>query len=97
MAVAAALVPAHALLDIDQFGLPEHVESPDTTDCPVHQGYIFCQIIRSPAVPGAAQRVTPVAEDAPTIHVAHPGPASCGPISASIWSASLIPRAPPFG
>ena len=96
IAVAAALVPADAVLDIDLFGLPEHVESP-AADCPVHYGHLFCQIVRSLWVPGAAQRVTIAPEDAPTIHVAHPGHESCVPISASIWSASLIPRAPPLG
>ena len=96
MAVAMALVPADALLDIDQFGVPEHVESPGSTECPVHHGHLFCQIARSLAAPGAAQRVTIAGEDAPTVRIAQPGHESSIPISASIWSASLIPRAPPL-
>ena len=96
MAMAAALAPADALLDIDQFGLPVHVESPATTECLVHHGHLFCQIVRSLAAPGAAQRVTMAAEGAPAIHMAQPGRESPVPVSASIWSASLIPRAPPL-
>ncbi|MDE2980030.1 MAG: hypothetical protein OXU74_02445 [Gemmatimonadota bacterium] len=95
MVVAAALVPADAILDIDQFGLPDHIEAPGTTECLVHHGHLFCQIVRSLWATGAAPDISIAGEHAPPLYVAQPRPDASLTNNASIWSAPAIPRAPP--
>ncbi len=96
MAVAMALVPADAILDIDQFGSPAHIETPATTECQVNHGHLFCQIVRSLWAAGAAPDMSIACEHSPPIRVAQPRPDGLLANNQSIWSAPAIPRAPPL-
>ena len=96
MAVATALVPADAILDIDQFGSPDHVETPAAPECLVHHGHLFCQIVRSLWATGVAPDISIAGEHAPPIRFEDSCPDGSLTNSASIWSAPTIPRAPPL-
>jgi len=66
--VAFGVLPAaDALLDIEQMGLPVHIESEGSKECAPPHDHVFCQVVRSlaaateaPAVAGAIDLATPV-------------------------------------
>ena len=56
--VSASLSPADAILDIERFGSPVHIESPENADCAVDHGHFFCQVVRSLSKAGVSEGIT---------------------------------------
>lgn len=96
IAVATSLVPADAVLDMAQFEPPVHVETPESTECPGHDGHLFCQIVRSLWATGAAPGIAVAGQSSAPIRIAQRCPDWPLPADASIWSSPGIPRAPPL-
>lgn len=105
LAVAAALVAttsAGAVLGVfaDQdglaFGIPIHVETPDSDECPVAHSHVFCQVARSLSGPAAVPR--PAAQ-APAAHariVCLPMAPERGLDRPEFLTACVVPRGPPL-
>lgn len=96
IAASAVLTPADALLDIERLGSVDHIESPANADCSAAHGHLFCQVVRSLYAASVAHGFMVAGNNAPVIHLLPLGgqpDRCCGP---SIWSAPVIPRAPPL-
>lgn len=92
---AAGLGPADAILDIERFGSPVHVESPTNADCAVDHGHLFCQVVRSLSKAGIPHRITLSQETGPPVHLPEPDREAGRAPVASVLTGSVIPRAPP--
>jgi len=95
MGSTAALTHADALLDGGRMGSPDHLESPESTDCPVHHGHFFCQVVRSLAHASISRGITTGHGPAPPIRVAEADCESGEARGAPILFGSAIPRGPP--
>jgi len=93
--LSAVFSPADAILDIERFGSPVHVESPRNADCAVNHGHFFCQVVRSLSNAGVSGGITAPRIGAPPLRLSEPDRAAdCIP-TAPILVGSVIPRAPP--
>lgn len=91
----AALIHADSVLDGQRMGSPVHVESPESGDCAVHTGHVFCQVVRSLSHAGISYGVTMEDSRRPPIQVVEVSRerevARCAPI----LFGSVVPRGPP--
>lgn len=94
--VAAALGPADAILDIERFGSPVHVESPENADCAVDHGHLFCQVVRSLSKAGFSGGVTLPRVCLPPLRLPEPDCVAARLPIAPILRGSVVPRAPPI-
>ncbi|MYA63353.1 MAG: hypothetical protein F4X60_16230 [Gemmatimonadetes bacterium] len=92
---ASALTHAYALLDAASMGLADHVESPDGSDCAVHHGHFFCQVVRSQLEADVPLGVTVEAELAPPIRVVETHREGDDARSPPILLGAVSPRGPP--
>lgn len=90
-----SLGPADAILDIERFGLPIHVESPERADCAVDHGHVFCQVVRSLSKAGVSGGIMLPRVSAPPLRLPEPDTAADRPPATPILPGSGIPRAPP--
>ena len=95
MGSTAALTHADALLDGERMGTPDHVESPENGDCPVHHGHIFCQVVRSLAHASISREITTEQGSVPPIRVVEADCESGEARGAPTLFGSAIPRGPP--
>lgn len=94
--LAGALGPADAVLDIEPFGSPIHVESPESADCAVTHGHVFCQVVRSLSKAGVPGEIMLPRVSAPPLRLPEPDVATDSPPATPILLGSVIPRAPPI-
>jgi hypothetical protein len=97
LGAAAALPSADAMLDAERVGIPLHIESPHSENCPASHDHLFCQVVRSLAAVSAAKRVGTLYDIAPPL--AGDG-ASIDRIDAELrptLRGPTAPRPPPFG
>ena len=90
-----AVTHADALLDGVRMGAPEHVESPDDADCPVHQGHSFCQVVRSLSHATVSTDFTADTDSAPPILYVEADCESGVVKRAPILFGAVSPRGPP--
>lgn len=90
-----ALTHADALLDGERMGAPDHVESPESTDCAVHHGHLFCQVVRSLSQATVSPDITAEAGPAPPILDAEADCEKGGINRAPILFGAVSPRGPP--
>ena len=90
-----ALTHADALLDGERMGAPDHVESPETSDCAVHHGHFFCQVVRSLSQAAVSPDIATEAGPAPPILVAEAECEADEVKRAPILFGAASPRAPP--
>ncbi len=95
MVSTAALTHADALLDGERMGTPDHVESPDNSDCPVHHDHIFCQVVRSLAHASISRGIATEQGSVPPIRVVEADCESGEARGAPTLFGSAIPRGPP--
>ncbi len=94
--LAGFLGPADAVLDIERFGSPIHVESPESADCAVAHGHVFCQVVRSLSNPVVSGGISLPRVSAPPLRLPEPDMAADRPPATPILLGSVIPRAPPI-
>ena len=94
--LAGSLVPADAVLDIERFGSPVHLESPDNADCAVDHGHTFCQLVRSLSKAGVSGAIALPKVSAPPLRLPEPDMAADHPPATPILLGSVVPRAPPI-
>ena len=92
----AALGPADAILDIERFGSPVHVESPENADCAVDHGHLFCQVVRSLSKAGVSGGITLPQVCLPPLRLPEPDRVADRLPIAPILCGSIVPRAPPI-
>jgi len=90
-----ALVHVDAVLDGERMGTPDHVESPESTDCHVHHGHVFCQVVRSLAHASISRDITTEYGSEPPIRVVEADCEAGEARGAPILFGSAIPRGPP--
>ncbi len=90
-----ALTHADALLDGERMGAPDHVESPENSDCSVHHGHLFCQVVRSLSQATVSPEITTEAGPAPPILDAEADCESGEVKRAPILFGAVSPRGPP--
>ncbi|MDE2781762.1 MAG: hypothetical protein OXK77_02285 [Gemmatimonadota bacterium] len=94
--IAAGLGPADAILDIERFGSPVHIESPENADCAVDHGHLFCQVVRSLSKAGVAGGITLPRVCLPPLRLPEPDRVALRLPAAPILCGSIVPRAPPI-
>ena len=94
--LAVSLGPADAVLDIERFGSPVHLESPDNADCVLDHGHTFCQVVRSLSKAGMSGGIALPRVSAPPLRLPEPDPAAGRPPAAPVLLGSFFPRAPPI-
>ena len=92
----AGLGPADAILDIERFGAPLHVESPEGSDCGVGHGHLFCQVVRSLSKAGVPTGITLHQITEPPLRPPEPDRGMEQVAVAPILLGSSTPRAPPI-
>lgn len=92
--ITVSLPPADALLDIERFGSPQHIESSANNTCAVH-GHLYCQVVRSLSNAGVARPVLTAEGTQPPIYAPDPGREACCANSAPVLFGAVVPRAPP--
>ena len=95
MGSTAALTHVDALLDGAQMGSPDHVESPDRTDCPFHHGHFFCQVVRLLAQATVSANITIDDGFAQPIRVVEAAREGDDLQRAPIQDGPVVPRGPP--
>jgi hypothetical protein len=50
LGAAVALPAVDGVLDVELYGVPTHVESPESDDCTPHHDHAFCQVVRATAL-----------------------------------------------
>ncbi|MDE2796815.1 MAG: hypothetical protein OXL34_18515 [Gemmatimonadota bacterium] len=95
MGSTAAVTHVDARLDGAQMGLPDHVESPDRTDCPFHHGHLFCQVVRVLAQATVATNITIGDGFAQPVRVVEAAREGDDLQRAPILDGSVVPRGPP--
>ncbi len=93
----AALPSADALLEAERIGLPTHVESPHTEDCPAAHDHLFCQVVRSLGSASASRRVATLAHTAPSLSAESVLAERDGPARRPSLRGPTTPRPPPIG
>lgn len=94
--LAGSLGPADAVLDIERFGSPIHLESPDSGDCAADHGHVFCQVVRSLSKAGVSGGITLPRVSAPTLRLPDSDTVADRPSATPVLLGSVIPRAPPI-
>jgi len=94
--LAGSLGPADAVLDVERFGSPIHVESPEGADCAVAHGHVFCQVVRSLSKAGVSGAISLPRVSAPLLRLPEPETAIDRPPATPILLGSVVPRAPPI-
>ena len=89
------LAHADALLDAERTGSPLHVESPENSDCALHHGHLFCQVVRSLFQAVTSPEIVVQADPAPLIRVVEAEREAYQAKCAAILLGSVIPRGPP--
>lgn len=92
---ASALTHADALLDAASMGWPDHVESPESSDCAVHHGHLICQVVRSLSQAEVPRGVSVEDGLAPPIRIVDTNREGYEAKGPPILLGSVIPRGPP--
>ena len=90
-----ALTHADALLDAERMGTPAHVESPENSDCAIHHGHLFCQVVRSLFQATISHEVTTRTAPVSLIRVVKADREAHHAKCAPILFGSVVPRGPP--
>lgn len=93
--VSASLSPADAILDIERFGSPVHIESPLNADCAVDHGHFFCQVVRSLSKAGVSHGISFSQISEPPLRLPEPNREADRVPTARIRVGPVVPRAPP--
>ena len=94
--VLASLSPADAILDIERFGSPVHIESPENADCAVDHGHFFCQVVRSLSKAGVSEGITLSQVGEPPFRLPEANRDADRVPIARVLVGSVFPRAPPI-
>ena len=92
---ASALTHADALLDAASMGSPDHIESPESSDCAVHHGHLICQVVRSLSQAEVPRGVTVKDGLAPPTRIGEAHLEGDQAKSPPILLGSINPRGPP--
>lgn len=95
LAGAVALPAVDGVLDVEQYGVPAHVESPGSDDCTPHHDHAFCQVVRASALATPSRVSATIALGQPLGTFAEPAGVAELRRSAGLFQGSSGPRAPP--
>ena len=95
MGSTAAVTHVDARLDGAQMGSPDHIESPDSADCPFHHSHLFCQVVRVLAQATVSANITIEGGFAQPIRVVETAREGDDLKRAPILDGSVVPRGPP--